>query len=173
MARPLAELMKEANQEVPQWLEQYASRAHFGSSGGGRKGRGGGGAKFGAATSVGTGGGGGGGAEGTGEAAEGTGEGVVGMGREPVWGQRPQCLGLSSGGGQPLCHWHTVSYVCRRLGLVGGKGGGGGRAGRGMEKRVSCPRHLAPYRGHSSSFLVATTHQGATGCISEQATAID
>ncbi|CAH2063671.1 unnamed protein product [Thlaspi arvense] len=30
MARPLAELMQEANQEVPEWLTRYASRASFG-----------------------------------------------------------------------------------------------------------------------------------------------
>jgi len=41
LARPLAELMREANQEVPQWLENYAQRASFGSSGS-RKGRSGG-----------------------------------------------------------------------------------------------------------------------------------
>ncbi|CAN8279908.1 unnamed protein product [Cochlearia groenlandica] len=34
MARPLAELMQEANQEVPEWLTRYASRASFG---GGKK----------------------------------------------------------------------------------------------------------------------------------------
>ncbi|ESQ44232.1 hypothetical protein EUTSA_v10005841mg [Eutrema salsugineum] len=38
LARPLAELMQEANQEVPEWLTRYASRASFG---GGKK-RGGG-----------------------------------------------------------------------------------------------------------------------------------
>ncbi|CAL9245908.1 unnamed protein product [Arabidopsis halleri] len=40
MARSLAELMQEANQEVPEWLTRYASRASFGGgkkkSGGGR-----------------------------------------------------------------------------------------------------------------------------------------
>jgi len=41
MARPLSELMQEANQEVPDWLSRYASRATFGGgknrrSGGGR-----------------------------------------------------------------------------------------------------------------------------------------
>ena len=30
MAKPLAELMQEANQEVPDWLSRYASRASFG-----------------------------------------------------------------------------------------------------------------------------------------------
>lgn len=49
LARPLADLMKEANQEVPQWLEGFAQRSAFGGGGGGgRKGRsGGGGGKFG------------------------------------------------------------------------------------------------------------------------------
>ncbi|GMN55953.1 hypothetical protein TIFTF001_025074 [Ficus carica] len=41
MARPLAELMQEANQEVPDWLTRYASRASYG--GGGRNRRSGGG----------------------------------------------------------------------------------------------------------------------------------
>lgn len=40
LAKPLAELMQEANQEVPAWLTRYASRAPFGGknrrSGGGR-----------------------------------------------------------------------------------------------------------------------------------------
>jgi ATP-dependent RNA helicase DDX3X len=40
MARPLSELMQEANQEVPAWLSRYAARAAFGGknrrSGGGR-----------------------------------------------------------------------------------------------------------------------------------------
>ncbi|XWS13461.1 hypothetical protein CRYUN_Cryun36dG0039100 [Craigia yunnanensis] len=41
LARPLAELMQEANQEVPAWLTRYASRAPYGGnknrrSGGGR-----------------------------------------------------------------------------------------------------------------------------------------
>ncbi|GAB2227443.1 hypothetical protein Droror1_Dr00009265 [Drosera rotundifolia] len=40
LARPLAELMQEAKQEVPEWLTRYASRAVYG---GGRSRRGGGG----------------------------------------------------------------------------------------------------------------------------------
>ncbi|KAJ4896138.1 DEAD-box ATP-dependent RNA helicase 52 [Raphanus sativus] len=40
LAKPLAELMQEANQEVPDWLSRYASRA---SSGGGKNRRSGGG----------------------------------------------------------------------------------------------------------------------------------
>ena len=32
LARQLAELMQEANQEVPDWLTRYASRASFGGS---------------------------------------------------------------------------------------------------------------------------------------------
>ncbi|CAO2822103.1 unnamed protein product [Amaranthus hypochondriacus] len=43
LARPLSELMQEANQEVPDWLVRYASRASYG---GGRNRRGGG--RFGA-----------------------------------------------------------------------------------------------------------------------------
>ncbi|GFP79848.1 dead-box ATP-dependent RNA helicase 37 [Phtheirospermum japonicum] len=39
MARPLADLMKEANQEVPDWLTRFASRASYG---GGKSRRGGG-----------------------------------------------------------------------------------------------------------------------------------
>lgn len=46
LARPLVELMQEANQEVPAWLARYAtSRASYG--GGGRNRRSGGGARFG------------------------------------------------------------------------------------------------------------------------------
>lgn len=44
MARPLAELMQEANQEVPDWLTRYASRSTYG---GGRSRRAGGGGRFG------------------------------------------------------------------------------------------------------------------------------
>lgn len=39
LAKPLADLMKEANQEVPAWLERFAARSPFG----GRSRRGGGG----------------------------------------------------------------------------------------------------------------------------------
>ena len=42
MARPLSDLMQEANQEVPAWLTRYASRASHGG-GGGRNRRSGGG----------------------------------------------------------------------------------------------------------------------------------
>ncbi|KAJ7533005.1 hypothetical protein O6H91_13G028900 [Diphasiastrum complanatum] len=44
LTRPLVELMQEANQEVPGWLVNYASRANYG---GGRNRRSGGGARFG------------------------------------------------------------------------------------------------------------------------------
>ncbi|KAK5841765.1 DEAD-box ATP-dependent RNA helicase 37 -like protein [Gossypium arboreum] len=43
MARPLAELMQEANQEVPAWLTRYASRAPYGGNKNRRYGGGGGG----------------------------------------------------------------------------------------------------------------------------------
>lgn len=43
MARPLADLMQESNQEVPAWLTRYASRASYGGGGGGRNRRSGGG----------------------------------------------------------------------------------------------------------------------------------
>jgi len=46
LARPLSDLMKEANQEVPKWLEGYAARSAYGG-GGGRNRRQGGGARFG------------------------------------------------------------------------------------------------------------------------------
>ena len=46
LARQLSELMQEANQEVPQWLERYAARSTYGG-GGGRNRRSGGGARFG------------------------------------------------------------------------------------------------------------------------------
>ena len=45
MARPLSDLMQEANQEVPAWLTRYASRSSYG--GGGRNRRSGGGGRFG------------------------------------------------------------------------------------------------------------------------------
>jgi len=61
MARPLVELMSEANQEVPEWLEGYASRS-FGGGGGRRRGGGGGGGnRFGGRDYRSGGGGGGGG----------------------------------------------------------------------------------------------------------------
>ncbi|CAL5089218.1 unnamed protein product [Urochloa decumbens] len=47
LAKQLSELMQEANQEVPQWLERYAARSSYGGSGGGRNRRSGGGARFG------------------------------------------------------------------------------------------------------------------------------
>ncbi|GJN25181.1 hypothetical protein PR202_gb12975 [Eleusine coracana subsp. coracana] len=46
MARPLAELMQESNQEVPAWLSRYAARPSYGG-GGGRNRRSGGGNRFG------------------------------------------------------------------------------------------------------------------------------
>lgn len=63
LARPLAELMQEANQEVPSWLSRYASRSSYG--GGSRNRRSGGGPRFGGRdfrkdSSFGKGGGGGG-----------------------------------------------------------------------------------------------------------------
>ncbi|CAL0299482.1 unnamed protein product [Lupinus luteus] len=45
MAKPLADLMQEANQEVPVWLTRYAARASYG--GGNRNRRSGGGARYG------------------------------------------------------------------------------------------------------------------------------
>ncbi|KAG0481919.1 hypothetical protein HPP92_010003 [Vanilla planifolia] len=45
LARPLAELMQESNQEVPAWLGRYAARSTYG--GGGRNRRSGGGPRFG------------------------------------------------------------------------------------------------------------------------------
>ncbi|GJN24850.1 hypothetical protein PR202_gb12618 [Eleusine coracana subsp. coracana] len=45
LARSLSELMTEANQEVPQWLERFAARSAYG--GGGGRSRRGGGARFG------------------------------------------------------------------------------------------------------------------------------
>lgn len=44
LARPLAELMQESNQEVPGWLVNYAAKSNFG---GGRNRRSGGGSRFG------------------------------------------------------------------------------------------------------------------------------
>ncbi|KAF0894843.1 hypothetical protein E2562_003727 [Oryza meyeriana var. granulata] len=46
MARSLAELMQESNQEVPAWLSRYAARPSYGG-GGGRNRRAGGGSRFG------------------------------------------------------------------------------------------------------------------------------
>lgn len=46
MARSLAELMQESNQEVPVWLSRYAARPSYGG-GGGRNRRSGGGSRFG------------------------------------------------------------------------------------------------------------------------------
>ncbi|RLM69776.1 putative DEAD-box ATP-dependent RNA helicase family protein [Panicum miliaceum] len=47
MAKSLAELMQESNQEVPAWLSRYAARPSYGG-GGGRNRRSGGGSRFGA-----------------------------------------------------------------------------------------------------------------------------
>ncbi|CAN6308845.1 unnamed protein product [Urochloa humidicola] len=47
LARQLCELMQEANQEVPQWLERYAARSSYGGGGGGGRNRRSGGARFG------------------------------------------------------------------------------------------------------------------------------
>lgn len=43
MAKSLADLMQESNQEVPAWLTRYAARPSYGGGGGGRNRRGGGG----------------------------------------------------------------------------------------------------------------------------------
>lgn len=45
MAKPLADLMQEANQEVPAWLTRYAAKASYG--GGGNRSKRSGGARFG------------------------------------------------------------------------------------------------------------------------------
>lgn len=47
LARPLSDLMLEANQEVPAWLTRYASRAYGGGGGGGGRNRRSGGGRFG------------------------------------------------------------------------------------------------------------------------------
>ncbi|KAK1648554.1 hypothetical protein QYE76_066359 [Lolium multiflorum] len=47
MAKSLADLMTESNQEVPAWLIRYAARPSYGSSSGGRNRRGGGASRFG------------------------------------------------------------------------------------------------------------------------------
>ncbi|XP_073108186.1 DEAD-box ATP-dependent RNA helicase 37 isoform X1 [Elaeis guineensis] len=47
LARPLAELMQESNQEVPAWLSRYAARSSYGGGGGRNRRSGGGGARFG------------------------------------------------------------------------------------------------------------------------------
>ncbi|KAK9149671.1 hypothetical protein Scep_008428 [Stephania cephalantha] len=47
MAKPLAELMQEANQEVPPWLTQYAQRSPYGGGGSGGRNRRHGGGRFG------------------------------------------------------------------------------------------------------------------------------
>lgn len=48
LARPLLELMQEANQAVPDWLSRFAVRSSYGGGGGGgRNRRSGGGARFG------------------------------------------------------------------------------------------------------------------------------
>ncbi|CAA7060702.1 unnamed protein product [Microthlaspi erraticum] len=79
LARPLAELMQEANQEVPEWLTRYASRASFG---GGKKRSGGrfGGRDFRREGGYGGGGGGGGGYGGGGGGCGGGGGGGYGGG---------------------------------------------------------------------------------------------
>jgi len=81
LARPLSELMQEANQEVPGWLLNYATRASYG--GGSRNRRSGGGSKFGGRDfrrEGGRGGGGGGGHGGSGYSSGYSGGGYGGYG---------------------------------------------------------------------------------------------
>uniref|UniRef100_A0ACD5XDG2 Uncharacterized protein n=1 Tax=Avena sativa TaxID=4498 RepID=A0ACD5XDG2_AVESA len=91
IARSLCELMQEANQEVPQWLERYGARASFGGGGGrNRRSGGGGGARFGGRdfrrdTRGGGGGGGGGGYGGGGYGGGGGGGGGYGGGASSSW----------------------------------------------------------------------------------------
>lgn len=91
IARSLCELMQEANQEVPQWLERYGARASFGGGGGrNRRSGGGGGARFGGRdfrrdTRGGGGGGGGYGGGGGGYGGGGGGGGGYGGGASSSW----------------------------------------------------------------------------------------
>ncbi|RID54487.1 hypothetical protein BRARA_G01805 [Brassica rapa] len=107
MAKPLAELMQEANQEVPDWLSRYASRASFG---GGKNRRSGG--RFGGRDfrreSFGQGGGGGGGYYGGGGGGYGA---VPGGG----YGAMPGGYGNVPGGGYGAVPGGYVPY---------GRGGG-------------------------------------------------
>ncbi|XP_066396924.1 DEAD-box ATP-dependent RNA helicase 52B-like [Miscanthus floridulus] len=92
LARPLSDLMREANQEVPKWLDGYAARSGYGG-GGGRNRRQGGGARFGGRDfrrDRGSGGGGGGGGYG---GSSGYGGGYGGGG------------GSGYGGGQSTSSW--------------------------------------------------------------------
>ncbi|OSS53465.1 hypothetical protein B5807_01776 [Epicoccum nigrum] len=100
VVRDLLDLLKEANQEVPQFLESIA-REGSGFGGGGRGGRGGGRGRGGAATRdvrrMGGGGGFGGGAGGWGGAPQGSYGGGGGFGGAPSYGGPPPPM--SGGGG--------------------------------------------------------------------------
>ncbi|KAG2324774.1 hypothetical protein Bca52824_007502 [Brassica carinata] len=111
MAKPLAELMQEANQEVPDWLSRYASRASFG---GGKNRRSGG--RFGGRDfrreSFGQGGGGGGGGGG---GYYGGGPGGYGAVPGGGYGAMPGGYGNVPGGGYGAVPGGYVPY---------GRGGG-------------------------------------------------
>ncbi|KAF1929731.1 DEAD-domain-containing protein [Didymella exigua CBS 183.55] len=109
VVRDLIDLLKEANQEIPQFLESIAREGSgFGGGGGGRGGRGGGRGRGNAATRdvrrMGGGGGGGGGgfggnAGGWGGAPQGGGFGAGGYGGAPSYGAPPPPMGGGGFGG--------------------------------------------------------------------------
>lgn len=108
IVRDLVELLREANQDIPNWLETVAHEASFGSGGGGYRGRGGGrggrgGGRGGGGRDYRTGGGGGGSSAG--------GYGGGGGPRSVSYGGPPSAYGGGGGGAG---------------GYGGGYGGGGG-----------------------------------------------
>lgn len=124
VVRDLLDLLKEANQEVPAFLETIARESSFGGGGGGRGGRPGGGRGRGGAANrdfrkFGGGGGSGGSYGGGGFGGSSQGQGYGGGGGGSFGGQGPSSgYGGSGGGG---------SYG----GSGGGSGGGGGYGGGG------------------------------------------
>ena len=117
IVRELVELLREANQDIPSWLDTVAQEASFSSSfrGGGRGYRGGSRGRGGTRdfrASGGTGGGGGGGYGGRGSYGSGGGGG---------WGGGPQAQYGGGGGGQSWYVYHCARDLCLILLPAGGK----------------------------------------------------
>ena len=118
IVRELVELLREANQDIPSWLDTVAQEASFSSSfrGGGRGYRGGSRGRGGTRdfrASGGTGGGGGGGGYG--------GRGSYGSGGGGGWGGGPQAQYGGGGGGQSWYVYHCARDLCLILLPAGGK----------------------------------------------------
>lgn len=113
VVRDLIDLLKEANQEIPQWLEAVARESSFGGGGGGRggrgrgRGRGGGSSSFGSRDARSGGGGfmGGRGGYGGGGPSFGGGGGGYGQAPPPAFSGPPPPASYGGGGGQGGGWW--------------------------------------------------------------------